>query len=737
MWVGRLGAIRRGQTSQTAVALVIALSLLLSGFGALNADARVESQTLSVAVARPVLAAIVPATVPVENAVLVNTIDVGALTPAIIDPAGIAYIEHLGELLVSDSEVNEEPTVFTGVNLFQLTTLGAITAGGLSPDVPVEPTGLTYDPASQDIFISNDRTDSVYRVGAGGDGVYGTGDDTVTSFSLAPFGATDAEDITFDTASGDLFIADGTGREIFRVDAGPNGIFEGADSDDTITSFDISMTEVDDAEGIGYRAESDTLLIVDAGNNESVFEFTKDGYPVRRIDLNVINMVAVPETPSDVVIAPASDGSGADHLYIVDRKADNGDPEDEFPPASDGKIYELSTAFDNVAPFVDAGVDDVVVLSVGATLDGLAYDDGQPSIGSLGVTWSMQSGPGTVTFANPNAQDTTATFSVDGTYILELTGDDTVLTTSDTVQIVVIPDPILNTAPVPNAGSDESVQLANGAVLGGSATDDGLPNPPAAMTYSWTKFAGPGSVTFGAPTSLATSVTFSTVGDYTLRLTANDSELKGTDDVVITVTADPIVVLTCADTDAPFVDLGGLSAETVDAIDCLVSYGVANGTSPTTFAPLNNVTRWQMALFLTREAQVLGVTLPDGSDQGFTDIAGYQDSTQVAINQLAQLGITTGTGPDTYGPAEVVPRWQMALFLTRLLVDTGIALPSGADQGYTDIGAYAGATQTAINQVTQLSIAQGTGPGVFDPASPVTRWQMALFLNRTLTASGL
>jgi len=55
----------------------------------------------------------------------------------------------------------------------------------------------------------------------------------------------------------------------------------------------------------------------------------------------------------------------------------------------------------------------------------------------LTQTWSKESGPGTVTFANLNAVDTTATFSTIGTYILKLTASDTDRTASDTARIVV------------------------------------------------------------------------------------------------------------------------------------------------------------------------------------------------------------------------------------------------------------------------------------------------------------
>ena len=74
-----------------------------------------------------------------------------------------------------------------------------------------------------------------------------------------------------------------------------------------------------------------------------------------------------------------------------------------------------------------------------------------------------------------------------------------------------------------------------------------------------------------------------------------------------------------------------------------------------------------MALFLTRMGSKAGSTLGDGSDQGFTDIGGYSAEIQTAINQLKQLGVTTGTTATTYSPADDVTREQMALFLDRLL----------------------------------------------------------------------
>lgn len=185
-----------------------------------------------------------------------------------------------------------------------------------------------------------------------------------------------------------------------------------------------------------------------------------------------------------------------------------------------------------------------------------------------------------------------------------------------------------------------------------------------------------------------------------------------------------------------FNDLGGLSADAVDAIDCAAHYDISRGTSSAAFGPNANVARWQMALFLTRTITALGIGLPSGASQGFTDLSGLDSATQTAINQIRQLGISLGTSATTFNPHGAVPRWQMALFLTRLLASVGIALPGGASQGFNDIGSFDGAIQTAINQLRQLGVALGTSATTFAPQSDVLRWQMALFLARALETAG-
>ncbi len=100
----------------------------------------------------------------------------------------------------------------------------------------------------------------------------------------------------------------------------------------------------------------------------------------------------------------------------------------------------------NVAPTVDAGLNRTIQLGQQATLDGTVSDDGKPAGAVVTVAWAKAGGPGTVTFAAPNAVDTTAGFSAAGTYTLSLTASDTQLSASDTMTVTVT-DP---NAPVTN-----------------------------------------------------------------------------------------------------------------------------------------------------------------------------------------------------------------------------------------------------------------------------------------------
>ena len=176
-----------------------------------------------------------------------------------------------------------------------------------------------------------------------------------------------------------------------------------------------------------------------------------------------------------------------------------------------------------------------------ASLDGTVTDDGLPNPpGATTPTWTKVSGPGTVTFGNPNAVDTTASSRAAGTYVLRLSVTDSALTANDEVTVVVNPPSPTNAPPSVSAGADQTVTLHRpSASLDGTVTDDGLPNPPGATTPTWSKVSGPGTVTFGNPNAVDTTATFSAAGTYVLQLSVNDSALTATDEVTVVVNPAP------------------------------------------------------------------------------------------------------------------------------------------------------------------------------------------------------
>ena len=96
-------------------------------------------------------------------------------------------------------------------------------------------------------------------------------------------------------------------------------------------------------------------------------------------------------------------------------------------------------------------------------------------------------------------------------------------------------EPPANQPPVVDAGSDRAIVLPAVANLSASADDDGLPDPPGALTLAWSKVSGPGTVAFGNASSVATTASFSSAGVYVLRLSASDGALDASDDITISV----------------------------------------------------------------------------------------------------------------------------------------------------------------------------------------------------------
>ncbi|MBL8218657.1 MAG: hypothetical protein JNL62_05490 [Bryobacterales bacterium] len=198
--------------------------------------------------------------------------------------------------------------------------------------------------------------------------------------------------------------------------------------------------------------------------------------------------------------------------------------------ASREAAFSLSAG--NLPPVVQAGPDKELILPGSISLSGTATDDGSPNP-SLTVTWQAIGGPGTVTFSNPNSTATAVSFSKEGYYHLRLSAFDGQYVGSDDVGVRVI---LGNQPPYVSAGPDRSGPLDAALQLSGEVQDDGLPLG-SSVSKQWMKVSGPGNVSLNPANAASTAATFSAVGSYVLRLTANDSQMSGSDEVTVTVHA--------------------------------------------------------------------------------------------------------------------------------------------------------------------------------------------------------
>jgi hypothetical protein len=153
-------------------------------------------------------------------------------------------------------------------------------------------------------------------------------------------------------------------------------------------------------------------------------------------------------------------------------------------------------------------------------LDGTVTDDGLPDGAAVSTAWSVQSGPDGATFADVNDVDTTVTFVSDGTYVLELTADDTALQATDTVTITVEAAPALMAIAVTPA----DVALVYGATQAFSASGTDQYGDPIGVTAVW-------SATGGTIDADGNYTAGDTTGTFTV--TAEDGAVSGTANVTI------------------------------------------------------------------------------------------------------------------------------------------------------------------------------------------------------------
>ncbi|PYS16128.1 MAG: hypothetical protein DMG15_03455, partial [Acidobacteria bacterium] len=248
--------------------------------------------------------------------------------------------------------------------------------------------------------------------------------------------------------------------------------------------------------GSGFRSSPTENTVTFAGrNNSSVFA---------RIVAASPNLLTV-EVPARAVTGSVMTMTGTQTSFGVPFKMTADDSTTTPPPV-------------NQRPTVNAGSNQTITLPAKAVLNGAANDDGLPVGSTLTTTWSMVSGPGTVTFGNINALSTDASFSAAGNYVLRLTASDGALSTSADVSIIVNPAPPVTPAPpVPVFTFSPSSPVVGSPISFNASSSTCHASP---CSYNWTDDADKSVLGTGATMSF----TFSVVGPKYVRLTVTDAQ---------------------------------------------------------------------------------------------------------------------------------------------------------------------------------------------------------------------
>lgn len=185
-----------------------------------------------------------------------------------------------------------------------------------------------------------------------------------------------------------------------------------------------------------------------------------------------------------------------------------------------------------------------------------------------------------------------------------------------------------------------------------------------------------------------------------------------------------IISANSAKSSADFTDLKDLDAATKAKFDAMISSGIFNGISDTTFGLKDEMNRAQFAKVA---ALITGIEVnKDLKTSSFSDVTANDAANGYAlpyIEALKNAGITEGYGEGTYNPAGKVTKEQLATFLVRVLGKDAdakaMAAPGIADPSVSDWA------KDYVALALQLKLLPGTSASTFGGKIPADRELLA------------
>jgi hypothetical protein len=420
-----------------------------------------------------------------------------------------------------------------------------------------DPEGVTYDKTGNRLFIADGVNAEIYEVRPV-DGIFGNGNDQVVHFDTKVLGIIDPESVEFNPDTGTLFTIGSGGTKLVEVTT----------SGALVSEIDTSEVPLLHAAGLAYAPRSTdpsqkSIYIADR-------KVDNDGHPTENdgaIYEIAVGTAGPPAPTTDFRVATGSDdaeennATGAVNLTSGDLEM-----------VTDGTIVQtVGVRFAGVSipqgatisnAYIQFVTDEAQSEATTVTIKAQAADNAPTYTSTAGnvssrarttasVSWSP---PAWTTIGAAGADQRTPNLAsvvqevvnrpgwASGNaiaFIVTGSGHRTAVSynggATKAPLLHVDLATVANQPPSVNAGPDQTITLPASAVLDGTVSDDGQPNPT--PTTTWSQVSGPGTVTFADPAAVDTTASFSAAGIYVLRLTANDGALAASDDVTITVNA--------------------------------------------------------------------------------------------------------------------------------------------------------------------------------------------------------
>ena len=251
-------------------------------------------------------------------------------------PAGMAYSPEADSFMIWAAD-----------NAFHIIKSQEEMAGKINLIEPVEnPLGIAFNDQSKSLFFLSASNTELAQIDIGQSGLSDITKKLATRFDIRSFDLQDAQGITFDSATGRLFILDALRSQVLVVSPHPEQGFDGvtAQANNRIQRLSLESLSHSGLRGIAFNPNNGHLY-VGSPDERKVYEVTETGERVSTYDVSDLNL----ESPATMLFAPSrdvTDDPTITDLYILDSgknlTQDSVSATDQMSTSQLGKIVELS-----------------------------------------------------------------------------------------------------------------------------------------------------------------------------------------------------------------------------------------------------------------------------------------------------------------------------------------------------------------------------------------------------------